>query len=427
MTVEIITIGDELLIGQVLDTNSAWMAKLLNDNGFQVIRKVSVGDEADEIIKAIDNACKRAPIVLITGGLGPTKDDITLKTLCNYFDCSLHFSEEVYANIEHLFLQNGRVMNELTRNQAMVPDKATVIRNALGTAPSTWFNRDGGIVVSMPGVPYEMKWLMTNEIVPRLKERFHQDIYIKHRTCWVTGYSESALAIELTDFENNMPSFVKLAYLPQSGIIRLRLSAYINDEKKAEETVFSLQMQLKKILADHIIAEEDKSIEILVGEKLRSKGATVGTAESCTGGAIASLLTSVSGSSDYYIGSIISYANDVKRNILGVSESDISQYGAVSQQVVEHMAQGALKALQCDFAISTSGVAGPGGGTPAKPVGTIWIAVANKEKVISKEYHFTSQRELNIQRTVNTSLLMLLEFINKERVTIQSYPCQNGK
>jgi nicotinamide-nucleotide amidase len=411
MTIEIITIGDELLIGQVVDTNSAWMAKILNENGFKVVRKVTIGDEAEDIMKAIDDARKRVSIVLITGGLGPTKDDITLKTLCRYFDSTLRFSDEVYANIEKLFNKNGRVMNELTRNQAMVPDKATVIGNAMGTAPCTWFERDGGVLVSMPGVPYEMKWLMENEIVPRLKNKFNRDLYIRHQTCMVTGYSESALALRLTDFENNMPEFVKLAYLPQMGIIRLRLSAYYEDEKIAEESVATLTKQLEEILEGNIIVEEDKNLEILVGEYLRSKNLTVGTAESCTGGTIASKLSSVPGSSCYFLGSIVSYANEVKQNILGVSESDLKKYGAVSRQVVEQMAKGALRVLDCDYSIATTGIAGPSGGTPEKPVGTVWIALANKEKVISKEYRFAtiSTRDNNIQRTVNFSLLMLLE------------------
>ena len=411
MTVEIITIGDELLIGQVVDTNSAWMAKILNENGFKVIRKVTVGDETEDITKAIDDARKKASVVLITGGLGPTKDDMTLKTLCEYFDSSLKFSDEVYANIEKLFNMNGRVINELTRNQAMIPDKATVIQNAMGTAPCTWFERDGVVFVSMPGVPYEMKWLMENEIVPRLKKTFNQDLYIKHQTCIVSGYSESALALALTDFENNMPEYVKLAYLPQMGIIRLRLSAYCKEEKIALEAVNTLTQQLEIILEGNIIPEEDKNLEVLVGEYLRSKNLTIGTAESCTGGAIASKLTSVPGSSDYFLGSIVSYANEVKQNLLGVSNNDLEKYGAVSQQVVERMAKGALKTLGCDYAVATSGIAGPGGGTPEKPVGTIWIALANKEKVISKKYHFAtiSTRDNNIQRTVNFSLLMLLE------------------
>jgi nicotinamide-nucleotide amidase len=411
MTVEIITIGDELLIGQVVDTNSAWMAKILNDNGFQVVRKVAVGDDSDDIKKAVGDARSRVPIVLITGGLGPTKDDITLKTLCEYFNTSMHFSKEVYDHIEHMFRERGFVMNKLTRNQAMVPEKTTVIQNDAGTAPCTWFEQDGGILVSMPGVPYEMKWLMENEIIPRLKRKFRRDLYIRHQTCWVTGIPEAALAIRLTDFENNLPSFVKLAYLPQSGIIRLRLSAYSDDEKKAEDTIIRLQQQLEEILGEHIIAGEDKNIEIIVGERLRSEGLTVGTAESCTGGAIAALLTSVSGSSDYFLGSVVSYANEVKQHVLNVSGSDLEQYGAVSRQVVEQMAKGALHVLGCDYAVATSGIAGPGGGTPEKPVGTIWIAVANKDTVLSKVYHFTAMREQNIQRTVNTSLLMLLDLL----------------
>lgn len=409
MTTEIVTIGDELLIGQVVDTNSAWMGNILNDNGFKVVRTTAVGDDEEEIISAMDAASNRTNIVLITGGLGPTKDDITLRALCRYFDTSLHFSEDVYATIERNFLFRGRVMNELTRNQAMVPDKATIIQNEVGTAPCTWFERDGCVFVSMPGVPDEMKWLMTHEIIPRLKEKFHQDLYIKHQTFWVTGYPESALAIELTDFENSLPSFVKLAYLPQPGIIRLRLSAYSRHSGKAEATVAALQKQLEEILKDSILTEEDKNLEVLVGERLRACGKTLGTAESCTGGAIAALLTSVSGSSDYYAGSVVSYSNALKNKLLGVSATDLEQYGAVSRPVVEQMACGALRVLGCDYAIATSGIAGPGGGTPEKPVGTVWIAVAGKERVISKEYRFSVLREQNIRRTVNMALLMLLK------------------
>ena len=411
MKVEIITIGDELMIGQVVDTNSAWMGKILNDNGFQVVRKVAVGDDACDIKKALDEAFSRASIVLITGGLGPTKDDITLKTLCEYFDTSLYFSQEVYHHIENMFRKKGFVMNELTRNQAFVPEKATVIQNDAGTAPCTWFEQDENVLVSMPGVPFEMKWLMENKIVPRLNKKYHRDIYIRHRTISVSGIPEAALAIKLTDFENNLPAFVKLAYLPQSGIIRLRLSAYCEDEKMAEETPAVLQHQLKEILQSYIIADLDKNIEILVGEKLREKGLMVGTAESCTGGAIAALLTSVPGSSDYYRGSVIAYSNEVKHRLLGVSKNDIAKYGAVSRQVVEQMAQGALHVLGCDYAIATSGIAGPSGGTPDKPVGTVWIAVANKDAVNSRKFHFTLIREQIIQHSVNTALIMLLNLL----------------
>ena len=408
MKVEIITIGDELLIGQVIDTNSAWMAKILNDNGFQVIRKTAIGDDADDIKKTINEAFCRVPIVLITGGLGPTKDDITLKTLCDYFDTSLYFSQDVYSHIEKMFQTKGFVINELTRNQAFVPEKATVIQNYAGTAPCTWFDRDEKVLVSMPGVPFEMKWLMENEVLPRLKNKFHRDVYIKHRTISVSGIPEAALAIKLTDFENNLPPFMKLAYLPQSGIIRLRLSAYCESEKIAEDTISSLHQQLKEIVQIYLIADLDKNIEVSIGEKLRAKGLTVGTAESCTGGAIAALLTSVPGSSDYFRGSIIAYSNEIKHRLLGVSNNDLAQFGAVSKQVVEQMAQGALLALGCDNAIATSGIAGPSGGTTEKPVGTVWIAVASKDTVVSRKFLFTTVREQNIQRTVNTALIMLL-------------------
>ena len=408
MNVEIITIGDELLIGQVVDTNSAWMANLLNDNGFQVVRKMAVGDDGDDIKKAIDDARGRVSIVLVTGGLGPTKDDITLKTLCEYFDTSLRFSEDVYKHIENMFQRRGFVMNELTRNQAFVPEKATVIQNENGTAPCTWFEQDDNVLVSLPGVPFEMKWLMENEVIPRLKKKYAQNIFIKHRTCSVTGIPEAALAIKLADFENSLPPFVKLAYLPHSGIIRLRLSACYADEKITEETVTVLQKQLIEMLKENVLACEDKNIEALTGEKLRSKGLTVCTAESCTGGSIAALLTSVPGSSDYFRGSVVAYANEVKHRVLGVSESDLLQYGAVSKQVVEQMAQGALQVFGCDYSVAVSGIAGPDGGTPEKPVGTVWIAVADKDTVVSKKYRFTTVREQNVQRAVNTSLVMLL-------------------
>ena len=409
MNAAIITIGDELLIGQVVDTNSAWIGKTLNDNGFRVVHKATAGDNKKGIMSAIDAANKAAPLILVTGGLGPTKDDITMRTLGEYFSCQLVFSEEVYQNIERIFSNSGRTMNELTRNQAVVPDGCVVIQNRAGTAPCTWYERDGRVLISMPGVPSEMKWLMTNEIIPRLRGYFKRDLYIRHRTFWVKGYSESALAIRLSDFENDLPPFVTLAYLPQMGIMRLRLSAYAQSNNEADRALCNLQIQLEALLDGNIMPDGDTMPEVLVGEKLRSLGQNIGTAESCTGGSIAALLTSVAGSSDYFKGSIVAYANDVKQNVLGVSESDLKQYGAVSRQVVEQMAKGALRVLGCDRAVSTSGIAGPGGGTPQKPVGTIWIAVADRNEVISKQFCFNTTREQNIQRTVNMSLMLLLE------------------
>jgi nicotinamide-nucleotide amidase len=281
----------------------------------------------------------------------------------------------------------------------------------MGTAPCTWFEKEGKTLISMPGVPYEMRWLMSDEIVPRLKECFKRDLFIKHGTIMVSGLTESALALKLTDFESNLPGFVKLAYLPQSGIIRLRLSACMNDENRVNEAMDTLRKQLSDIVKEYVIYDGDRKIEILTGEELRKRGLTLGTAESCTGGAIASLITSVPGSSDYFVGSVVSYSNSVKTDVLGVSVDDLNVYGAVSKQVVEQMAQGALQALGCDCAVATSGIAGPGGGTAVKPVGTVWVAVANREKVVSREYHFTNDREQNIIRTTNAALILLLENI----------------
>lgn len=414
MNVEIITIGDELLIGQVVDTNSAWMGQQLESEGFRVIWKTAVGDVEEDMVTAIDDAMSRAQIVLITGGIGPTKDDITRKTLCKYFDSELHFSDEVYQNIEEIFNRNGRVMNELTRNQAMVPDKAIVIQNRAGTAPSTWFERNGKILVSMPGVPYEMKWLISNEVLPRLKKQFKQDIHILHHTIWVNGFTESMLAIHLEEFENALPANVKLAYLPQPGLIRLRLTIHANSEIEAKNMLNNQQRKMRELLQGHILTEEDKAPDELIGAILKEKQLTVGTAESCTGGRIASIITSTPGCSAYFSGSIVSYSNTVKENLLGVHPEDIKKHGAVSREVVEQMALGAIKQLGCDCSVATSGIAGPDGGTPDKPVGTVWIAAAIGSEVVSECYRFSSIREQNILRSSNIALLMLLNLLKKQ-------------
>jgi len=414
MNVEIITIGDELLIGQVTDTNSAWMGQLLESEGFHIIWKTAVGDVEEDMLTAIDAAMNRAEIVLVTGGIGPTKDDITKKTLCKYFDCGMHFSEEVLQTINEIFSRSGRTVNELTRGQALVPDKCTVIQNHAGTAPCTWFEREGKVLVSMPGVPYEMKWLVSNEVLPRLKKRYRQDVYILHHTIWVANYAESSLAIHLTGFEEELPSFVKLAYLPQPGLIRLRLTVHAKSTEEATFIMEQQQAKLRSLLDGHILAEEDKAPETLIGELLKKNGRTMGTAESCTGGRIAGIITSTPGSSAYYAGSIIAYSNQVKENVLGVKPEDIKRYGAVSKEVVEQMAQSAKLLLGCDYAVATSGIAGPDGGTPDKPVGTVWIAVAYADKVISECSCFSTVREQNILRSSNQALLMLLKVIKGE-------------
>lgn len=417
MEVEIITIGDELLIGQVIDTNSAWMGEKLGDEGFRVVRRTTVGDVEADMLDTFDAALKRAPVVLVTGGIGPTKDDITKKTLCRFFGCGLHFSEEVFRTIEAVYCRSGRPMNELTRTQAWVPDACRVIQNQAGTAPCTWFEREGRVLVSMPGVPSEMKWLMTHEVIPRLRAFFDQDLFIRHRTCWVSGFTESALAIHLADFESALPDFVKLAYLPQPGIIRLRLSVYAAQEELARETLNALSARLRERLEEHILAEEDKGVEVVIGERLRRLGWRMGTAESCTGGRIASMVTSVAGSSDYFSGAVVSYSNEVKREVLGVSAADLEQYGAVSGPVVEQMARGAVRLLGVDCAVATSGIAGPGGGTPEKPVGTVWMAAAVKDRVVSKCFHFGTVREQNIQRAANMALLLLLGELERGEVS----------
>lgn len=414
MNVEIITIGDELLIGQVVDTNSAWMGQELGKYGFQVIWRTAVRDREKDMLEAFGAAMKRAQIVLVTGGIGPTKDDITKHTLCKFFGCGQHFSEEVFATIQEIYCRSGRPMNELTRTQAMVPDACTVIQNQAGTAPCTWFEREGSVLVSMPGVPSEMKWLMSNEILPRLKKQFHQDLFIRHQTFWIEGYPESALAIHLAPFEEQLPRCAKLAYLPQLGVIRLRLSVYAATEQEACTVLEEQTAKLHTLLEGHILTEEDKALEEQIGELLRARKLRMGTAESCTGGRIAHMVTSVPGSSDYFVGSIVSYANEVKQHVLGVSEESLKQKGAVSREVVEQMVTGAMRILDCDCAVATSGIAGPGGGTPEKPVGTVWIAAAYKDRMVSHCYRFGTVREQNIQRASNTALLLLMRLLREE-------------
>ncbi|MTK53956.1 CinA family nicotinamide mononucleotide deamidase-related protein [Paludibacter sp.] len=412
MNVEIITIGDELLLGQVVDTNSAWMGAELAKEGFRVRGITSIGDDADEIKDTIGRLLEKTDIVLVTGGLGPTKDDITLRTLCEFFETKMVFSERIYKNIEAFLAGRPGAMNELNRMQAMVPEKATVISNTVGTAPITWFERDGKILVSMPGVPVEMKTVMNNEIIPRLKQYFRVPS-IQHRHIIVGGYSESALAIKLEEWENNLPDFVKLAYLPQIGLMRLRLTASMNDPQELSRVLDAQIEKVKPILGDAILALEDITPEVVVGNLLRQKKMTMATAESCTGGNIAHLITSVSGSSDYYKGSVVAYANEIKHNILGVSESDLNTYGAVSQQVVEQMVRGVQSRFKTDVAVATSGVAGPNGGTPEKPVGMVWIAVAVRDKVVSECFQFGKLRDRNITRATIEALVLLKKELEK--------------
>jgi nicotinamide-nucleotide amidase len=304
-------------------------------------------------------------------------------------------------------------MNELTRNQAMLPDKCRLIQNQVGTAPCMWFEYGESVLIAMPGVPHEMKWLMTNEIIPRLKQTFPADVCIRHHTLWVSGYGESALAQKLSTFEEELPNNVKLAYLPQPGLVRLRLTVSTDDENESNalQLLSAQKEKLQNILGEHILSDEDKSPELLIGETLLAKGLRMATAESCTGGRIAALLTSIAGSSRYFAGGVVAYSNEVKHRLLGVSAWDLQTYGAVSRQVVEQMAIGAASALACDCAVATSGIAGPDGGTADKPVGTVWIAAAWEDRVVSDCFHFSTVREMNIARSSHTALLMLLKLL----------------
>lgn len=413
MEVEIITIGDEILIGQIVDTNSAWMAQQLNLKGFKVKQISSVSDDETHILNALKEASQRASIVIITGGLGPTKDDITKKSLCKYFKTELVFSDEVYIDVERLFKDRGYEVSEMNRAQAMVPSNCEVIRNTVGTAPGMWFNYNGCIYISMPGVPYEMMYLMEHSVLPKLSSHFKSP-HIIHHTILTQGIGESILAEKLSDWEDALPAHFKLAYLPSVSAVRLRLTA-VGEDMVNMQKIFDEQIsQLKKIVSKYCYGENSDTLEFVIGEMLKMRGKTLGTAESCTGGNIASLITKVAGSSNYFKGTIVSYANEVKVKQLHVLPKDLEDYGAVSKQVVESMAKGALTTLNVDYAIATSGIAGPDGGSNEKPVGTVWIAVADHDHVYSKKYLFGKNRERTIQAASLTALNLLRRFIKGE-------------
>ena len=409
MFAEIITIGDELLIGQVVDTNSAWMGRELNKVGIEVIRVVSVRDRADEITEAVDDAMNRADIVLMTGGLGPTKDDITKQTLCAYFDTELVFSEEVFENIKRV-LVSKIPMNALNKSQAMVPKDCLVINNRVGSASVSWFEKNGKVLVSMPGVPQEMITVMSEEVIPRLRQKFDTDVII-HKTFTVKNYPESVLAEKLESWEEALPESIKLAYLPKPGIIRLRLTGRGRDKEEVQSQISVEGCKLKYILGDAVFDEEDTPLEILIGNLLREKNLTVSTAESCTGGSIAAKLTSVPGSSDYFKGGIVAYSNEIKESLLGVSSETLKKQGAVSEETVIEMVKGAMKALKTDCAVSTSGIAGPSGGTKEKLVGTVWIAAAYKNEIRTMKQDTDRGREMNVERAGNNAFLLLLDLL----------------
>ena len=413
MKTEIIVIGDELLIGQVIDTNSAWMAAELNHVGWDVCRVVTVRDEAHAITEAIESALSNVDAVLMTGGLGPTSDDITKPTLCRYFGGKMRFDKSVYEQVERYFAGRGLKMNESTRHQADVPDVCTVIPNPVGTAPVMWFEKEGKVLVSMPGVPHEMRVAMKGEVIPRLRRHFGDHDTILHRTLLVYRNTESGLSERLQDFERQLPDCIKLAYLPTPGMVRLRLTARGDDETLLASLVDAQTDKLHEILGNDIFADGDLTIAGALGMQLWQHQYTLATAESCTGGNIAHEITDVAGSSRYFTGSVVAYSNEIKQQVLHVPAEVLQQHGAVSQPTVELMARGVQQLMGTTCAIATSGIAGPDGGTPEKPVGTVWIAARCGDTTITERCQFSGSRHYVIERATQRALLMLIELINR--------------
>ncbi|MGN6417312.1 MAG: CinA family nicotinamide mononucleotide deamidase-related protein [Pseudobacter sp.] len=407
----IITIGDELLIGQVTDTNSPWMAQELNKTGVWLKRRVAVGDLKQEIVHALDEQAKDCQIIIMTGGLGPTADDITKQVLNEYFGGKMVTDQRTLEHIRYLFEKvYNRPIIQRNLEQADVPDVCTVLFNERGSAPGMWFEKDGRIYVSLPGVPHEMKGLMLKEVLPRLQQHFTMP-FISHRTLLTAGVGESFLAEMIKDWEAALPSHIKLAYLPHYSMVRLRITGSGGSKEQLEKELDTEFSKLKTLVAAHMVVDEDKPLQQVVGDLLKRTNSTLATAESCTGGYIAHLITSISGSSEYFRGSVVSYANEVKENLLKVSHDTLVQEGAVSEQTVKQMVQGALLTLNTDFALATSGIMGPGGGSEAKPVGTVWVAAGNKDEIVTQLFHFRFDRARNIEMTAINALNLLRKFI----------------
>ncbi|MGE0076531.1 MAG: competence/damage-inducible protein A [Bacteroidales bacterium] len=415
MKAEIITIGDEILIGQIVDTNSAWISQQLNLLGINVVQITSIPDTEEAIYTAVDQSLKRCDIVIMTGGLGPTSDDITKPTLCKFFGGNLTLHEPSLEIVREIFSKRGLPLTESNRKQAEVPSSCEVLPNYLGTAPGMLFRNDSKVLVSMPGVPFEMKGIMEESVIPLLKRMVGGQIII-HRTINTFGIPESFLSDKLQIFESKLPSNIKLAYLPSPSGIRLRLSGFSDIHSTLNSEINQFIDFLRKEIPEYIFGYGNTSLAAVVGQMLKVINSTISTAESCTGGMIAHLITEIAGSSNYFKGSVVAYSNDIKSKVLNVNSSDINEYGAVSQQVVEQMAVGAKELLNTDYAIAVSGIAGPDGGSELKPVGTVWIAVASAKNVISKKYMFSNQRDINITRAANTALNLLRELM------LQEYP-----
>ncbi len=413
MLAEIITIGDEILIGQIIDTNSAWIAQQLNGIGIRVKQVSSVADHPTDIHVALTLASGRADLILITGGLGPTKDDVTKQTLSAYFECGLYRSPEVLAHVESIFQRSNRPMLEMNRKQADVLDKSEILFNEMGTAPGMWIEHKGKPYVIMPGVPFEMKHVMQERVLPRLRN-LPGRLPVWHHTLLTVGIGESFLAERIADIEAALPTHIHLAYLPKPGLVRLRLTAIGENLDVLKQETQALAQQLSERLGEHFLAHTDTSPEQLIRDFMQEKELLLATAESCTGGNIAKHITALPGSSSMFEGGIVTYSNDMKMNMLGVRQDTLAKYGAVSEETVREMASGAKAAMNVDYAIAVSGIAGPEGGTAEKPVGLVWIAVAGKYQVVAKRHLFGQDRSVNIERASVAALFMLWRLLNIE-------------
>lgn len=382
MNATILTIGDEILIGQIVDTNSVSIARMLNAAGIVVREKSSIGDDREQIVQSLERALAQSDVIIITGGLGPTKDDITKKTLAEFFGSDMRYDETVAGHVERMLVSRGIAFNDLNRGQALVPACCTVLFNAHGTAPGMWFEHDGKVVVSLPGVPFEMEHLMQDEVMPRLKARFDLK-QIVHRTLITAGLAESMLAEAIAAWEDALPSYLKLAYLPNPGAVRLRLSAYEVDGREVAQEIEERFEQLQQLIPQYIVGYETATVQEQVHRLLIERQATLATAESCTGGTVASRFTALAGASGYFLCGVVSYSNEAKSKVLGVDAAAIEQYGAVSEQVARQMAEGARRISGADYAVATTGIAGPTGGSAEKPVGTVWFAVATPTRTIA--------------------------------------------
>lgn len=409
----IITIGDELLIGQTIDTNSAFIATELNKIGIWVKRRLSVGDVKEEILNSLQEQSRDCQVIIITGGLGPTADDITKPALCEYFGAKLVVNEQALQNVKDIFTRLNRPMIERNLSQAEVPENCVVLHNKRGTAPGMWFEKNGVVYISLPGVPFEMQGFVEDDVIPKLKQQFTLPAIV-HRTLFTAGQGESFIAERLISFERLLPPHIKLAYLPAYGMVKLRLTGKGDNEQALKKEVDGSTDSLKELVKDWLVADEDISLQQAVARLLHQNGKTLATAESCTGGYIAHLITAMAGSSSFYKGGVVSYANEAKENILGVPQSIIVTHGAVSEETVRAMVQGALKSLNTDYAIATSGIMGPTGGSEQKPVGTVWIAAGSRDKIKTVKHFFRFDRKRNIELTANYALNMLRTFILEE-------------